>query len=245
MPARCTRSIAAGTCGRGGSSMATSPARHRSRSASSRRAGTAAPAGSAAAGDRQHAQAAPRVVGHDPGDLVAVRGGDRPFAAVAADPGAAGPAPLPGAPLVFTTRPPSCSSTVVMSLSRGSKRNSWRRRACRRGQGDVHAAAGRQLEQRELGRVTGRLAAGPAAGPRCCTRPRSASEPRPEPPARDRDGRRARRSGWRRARRPGTLTSPSGVQTVVTRIRFSVRVPVLSVQITEVDPRVSTALTAA
>ena len=38
------------------------------------------------------------------------------------------------------------------------------------------------------------------------------------------------------------LTSPSGVHTVVTRIRFSVRVPVLSVQITEVDPRVSTAL---
>ena len=38
------------------------------------------------------------------------------------------------------------------------------------------------------------------------------------------------------------LASPSGVHMVVTRIRFSVRVPVLSVQITEVDPRVSTAL---
>ena len=35
--------------------------------------------------------------------------------------------------------------------------------------------------------------------------------------------------------------SPWGVQTVVTRIRFCVSVPVLSVQITEVDPSVSTA----
>ena len=45
IPARCTRSIAAGTSGRGGSSIATSPARHSSRSASSRRAGAADPAG--------------------------------------------------------------------------------------------------------------------------------------------------------------------------------------------------------
>ena len=36
--------------------------------------------------------------------------------------------------------------------------------------------------------------------------------------------------------------SPSRVQAAVARMRFSVRVPVLSVQITEVEPRVSTAL---
>ena len=35
--------------------------------------------------------------------------------------------------------------------------------------------------------------------------------------------------------------SPAGVQVEVTRILFSVRVPVLSVQTTEVEPRVSTA----
>jgi hypothetical protein len=38
-----------------------------------------------------------------------------------------------------------------------------------------------------------------------------------------------------------TAVSPSGVQLVITRIRFSVRAPVLSVQVTPVDPRVSTA----
>ena len=57
IPARCTRSIAAGTSGRGGSSIATSPIRHSSRSASSRWPGTAAPAGSVAVGDREHPQA--------------------------------------------------------------------------------------------------------------------------------------------------------------------------------------------
>ena len=49
------------------------------------------------------------------------------------------------------------------------------------------------------------------------------------------------RLGRRTAVRAADGRSPSGVQTVVTRIRFSVSVPVLSVQITAVEPRVSTA----
>ena len=81
------RAIAAGTSGRGGSSMAAIPVRHRSRSASSRSAGDADPAGSIRRANGQHPQAPPGVAGHDARGLVAVGGGERHVAVAAADPG--------------------------------------------------------------------------------------------------------------------------------------------------------------
>jgi hypothetical protein len=101
---------------------------------------------------------------------------------------------------------------------------------------DIQAAGGGQLEQRELGGVAGRL-------------PRSAVQVRvvaggSDPGQRDETGPLDESCGTGlRSSRPGRLdgVSPSGVQTAVTRIRFWVRVPVLSVQLTLVDPRVSTA----
>ena len=52
----------------------------------------------------------------------------------------------------------------------------------------------------------------------------------------------ARVCGWPDVRSGSSGTSPASVQAAIGRIRFSVRVPVLSVQITSVEPRVSTAL---
>jgi hypothetical protein len=91
MPAWCSRSIAAGISGRGGSSMAPSPARHRSRSASSRRSGTPVPRGQRSGRHGEHAQPGPGVAGHDPRDLVAVRRGERHVLAAAVNGSAAGP----------------------------------------------------------------------------------------------------------------------------------------------------------
>jgi hypothetical protein len=62
--------------------------------------------GQRAVGEGEHAQALPRVAGHDPGGLVPVRGGDGKVPAAAADRGAQGQ-DLFRCPLVSTARPPS------------------------------------------------------------------------------------------------------------------------------------------
>ena len=133
-----------------------------------------------------------------------------------------------GAPLVCATRPPSCWSTVVMSLIRGSNRNSARRISSRRpaDTSRPHAAAS---SSRATSVGSPAELPFPASSAVLQANATSASVPRsgdPAPP--DRAG-------------SSRLVSPSGVQALVTRIRFWVSVPVLSVQMTEVDPRVSTA----
>ena len=95
------------------------------------------------------------------------------------------------------------------------------------------SALGR-LEQPDLGRLAARLAR-PRRGRarRCCRRRRV---------------RRAARAPGRLATAPmrsvacSRSSSPAAVQTRTARIRFSVSVPVLSVQMTVVEPSVSTAL---
>ena len=120
---------------------------------------------------------------------------------------------------VHDQRRPAKSSTVVISFSRGSKWKS-RDRAARRSASRHRRRGRRRLEQRDLGRIAGRApdrvvqAAGRGARARRNRRRRSPSSSRPRRPA---------------SRPPR-------------RIRFSVSVPVLSVQITVVAPSVSTAL---
>jgi len=134
-----------------------------------------------------------------------------------------------GAPLVFTTRQPSWSSIVVMSLSPGSKRNNWRRRACRpASMTSAPQLAASSSSSSSVGSPAG-FPPGPSRSPLLHAATPWASRDS-TPPAPSATG-----------PVPGTLTSTSGVHTVLTRILFSVRVPVLSVQMTEVDPRVSTA----
>ena len=104
------------------------------------------------------------------------------------------------------------------------------------GEGDVGAERGRGEEQGDLRRVAAGLSR--VGGVDLCA------------VARRHRSRQLlqRRAGRGLARWLGTpsshasSTAPAEVQMPVTRIRFSVRVPVLSVQITVVEPNVSTAL---
>ena len=83
-------------------------------------------------------------------------------------------------------------------------------------------------QHRHLGRIALRLRR-PRRGGRCC-----------RPPSRSPG--RAAEAGPGRAASLSRSSSPPGSQIRVARIRFSVSVPVLSVQITSVEPSVSTAL---
>ena len=97
---------------------------------------------------------------------------------------------------------------------------------------DVGARARGRLEHRHLGGIAAARRRARELR-RCCTRP---SPPR----ARERRSGLAARRGGRPRLEVERLRAP--VQTAVTRMRFSVSVPVLSVQITSVEPSVSTAL---
>ena len=194
--------------------------------------GDRGPGGQHPAGNGQHPQAALRVAGHDARGLVAVGGGDRHVAVAAADPGDPGQ-DLLGRALGVHHQAPVLVIDRGHELEPGVEAEQLAAARLPAGQRDVGAAAGGQLEQRELGGVAARLAAGAVqvgvvAGGRALGEQAGARRPA----AVGRGG---------QVRRPAWLASPSGVHTVVTRIRFSVRVPVLSVQMTEVDPRVSTA----
>ena len=130
------------------------------------------------------------------------------------------------------------ASTVDMSLSAGSKwktppaarrpggRRSRRRRAQRR------RAAGRPRWRRPWLRP-GRAGSTSALLQAATVSASASSSARWSP---------ARRSTGRLRRCQSSSTAPAAVQMLVTRMRFSVRVPVLSVQITVVEPSVSTAL---
>ena len=88
-----------------------------------------------------------------------------------------------------------------MSLSRGSKRNSWRRRPAGR-PSKTSTPTGRELEQRDLGRVTGGPVPAGRAGRRCCRRPPPGRAGRPpSAPA-------AAVGGW--AACPGLASPPRG-----------------------------------
>ena len=138
-----------------------------------------------------------------------------------------------GAPFESTQRRPPRSSTVDISRSEGSKWKSARRSRSRSAASTSDAEPYRGLQDRHLGRVADELAvpivelgvvAGDHAGGEL-------SQPAVSPFGRASPG-----SPFSR------LSEPGGVQIVVALIRFSVRVPVLSVQMTLVEPRVSTAL---
>ena len=136
-----------------------------------------------------------------------------------------------GAPLVLITSSPSCSSTVVMSLSRGSKRNTRRRAASRRlAETSRPQAAASSSSATSVGSPAGALV--PFAASSAELQANTTWASRYVPAA---AGRAAIPSGVSRS------ASPAGVHTLVTCILFWVSVPVLSVQMTEVDPRVSTA----
>ena len=145
-----------------------------------------------------------------------------------ADRGDSGPALPRARPWCEITRRTSSSwSTVVISLRRGSKRNSWRRRASagRPGRHPDRRPAASSSRATSVGSP-----AGAPPGPSRSALLHAAAIPgeRGETPS-------GRRPLAGRRPRPGSPLSP-GVQTAVTRIRFSVRVPVLSVQITRGGP---------
>ena len=226
MPARWQRATAAATSGRGGSSSATRPSSVRSGSASSRSAGMAVARrarGAATASTRRPCRGAV--------DLGPRRLRRRSRPAGAPRPSAASTrctarSTASGAPL-------TCSRSAgprlvdgrhpLQARVEGEQRTRWRRRGRRRRRTPRAAAS---CEQRELGRV-------PCPARRRRRRARGA----------------ARRSGDRRAR--GRASAPrrgaggalaAGDPERLHRcIRFSVRVPVLSVQMTVVEPSVSTA----
>ena len=140
-----------------------------------------------------------------------------------------------GAPLVWMTGCRRCASMVDHQLSRGSKRNSCAP-VSRRGRRHVDPGLSAATRAGQLGGVAAGRPAAPA-GRRCCTRPRprraAQAGPGASPTCQRLAGSDDRAARWR--------ASPVGGPDVVTCIRFSVRVPVLSVQITVVEPRVSTA----
>ena len=128
------------------------------------------------------------------------------------------------------------SSTVDISRSSGSKWNIAARRSLARAGSTSAPSRSGGGEQRDLGRVPGARLADRVGGivdaaRRCCRR---------------RAPRRRAASAARSAASGGGAAEPrarpAGVQTRTARMRFSVRVPVLSVQITLVEPSVSTAL---
>ncbi len=125
------------------------------------------------------------------------------------------------------------SSTVDIRRSVGSKRNSVATRVARgRSHVDVDAQPSRpRRSSADLGRVAARLARRAASRSAVL----HAADVRPSSRARAVVARLA--IGLRRRGR----RSPRGVQTAAARIRFSVSVPVLSVQMTVVEPSVSTA----
>ena len=122
---------------------------------------------------------------------------------------------------------PSRSSTVDISFSPGSKWNCARRSRSRRSALRVGAEPRGGDEHRHLGRVA-RSASCPSAATALL---QAAIAPTRRPGASPVAARPLRR---------GPASGP--VHTAVTRMRFSVSVPVLSVQITSVEPSVSTAL---
>src|SRR5581483_3194034 len=118
-----------------------------------------------------------------------------------------------GAPLVWMTRPVSVSSTVVMSLSAGSNRNSALRRFSRwlRDTSAPCAAANSSSAISVGSPVAAWVPSASSAVLHSAAAAASVS--------------------W----------SPSGLHAIVTCILFCVSVPVLSVQMTDVEPSVSTA----
>ena len=124
MPARRQAATASATSGRGGSSIATSPRKHSSRSASSRISGSGSGAARAALGDGEHAQPLPRVARRRNREISARSAGpsgrSRPSVQITVEQRGSSAS---GAPLASTHRSPSRSSTVDISLSTGSKWN--------------------------------------------------------------------------------------------------------------------------
>ena len=137
-----------------------------------------------------------------------------------------------GAPLACT--PPVAVDVDPRSTSAAARGRSGTAaagpRPGRRGRRRTPSVGGR-AQQRDLGRVAGSPRGGRGRARRCCRRRSPA--PACAAPASGAAGSGQRRPG----RRP-----PPRSRIVVTRIRFSVSVPVLSVQITVVEPSVSTAL---
>ena len=121
--------------------------------------GDRGPGGQHPAADGQHPQAALRVILHDAGGLVAVGGGDRHVVVVAVDVGD------PGQYLLRCTLGVHHQAAVLLvhgghELEPGVEAEQLAAARFPAGQGDVHAPACRELEQRDLGRIPGRLAAG-------------------------------------------------------------------------------------
>ena len=231
MPARWQRATASATWGAGGSSSATSPRRQRSRSASSRSAGAVPSRGALR---RRPARAGPAPRSSPP-----ARPGTRARRrrAHARRPSLAErwrcSARAATSRCALDVQPPGRRrdrSSVVMSLRRGRSGNA--RRGARAGLGRRCPRRGRARHAAGRSR-SGRRIALPAVerDARCCSRRRPRASA-----ARGAVGRPSRRppSGDELARRRPRARSTS--------MRFSVSVPVLSVQMTSVAPRVSTAL---
>ncbi len=154
-----------------------------------------------------------------------------------------------GAPFVSTHTSPSRASSVDISLSVGSKRNSRFRARVRssplsgapsRAEAAIKASSvgspnaspplsREALLQAAIATASSRTVAPGSRSPPRVSPPGSPAPPLP-PPGRTTAGR-------------GSISiSSTGVHTETARMRFSVSVPVLSVQITSVEPSVSTAL---
>ena len=233
MPALWQRATASATSARGGSRIVTSPRKHSSRSASSRAGGCVA-GRAAPARERQHAQALDRRSPRPAAVTSSRSAGSSGCASPSADErgGAARQHRLGRSLGVQPIAAFAAASSVDISLRCGSKLYWWTRRALAAGGVDARRRApGRGAAARPR---SGRRCCCPSglAGERCCRR---RSRPRPSA-ASDASGCGGRPLAVELASRPPSVQAATGL------MRFSVSVPVLSVQITSVEPSVSTAL---
>ena len=228
MPAAWQRSTASATSGRGGSSIATSPRKVSPRSASSRSSGAGAVV-EPAPGDAEDPQALARRR-RQPGvrQRLAPASPSESLAVLPGDARAAGQAAPPARPLRRPTAPrrdrrPSTSASAPGRSGTGAP------------------GAARAMPRRSS-------APSAAAASSIATSVGSPLDPPPVDPGvvalghRLREPARGLRAPGSGGGRASSASEPAPLQTAVTRMRFSVSVPVLSVQITSVEPSVSTAL---